>query len=314
MSVAILCSGQGAQHAAMFELSGDHALAQPLFTAAASLLGDDPRHWVRSAPPQQLYRNSNAQLLCCLQGLAAWRALDPEQTLPGEEIVLAGYSVGELASWGCAGLVEPEELLRLAIARAEAMDHAAGPDTALASVRGLPRAVIEHLCRLHGCELAIVLSEDRVIVGGPRDALTSLLQGALASGAQRCHTLPVGVAAHTSLLAGASTAFHARLDTLALSGKTARGIRLLSGIDGDAVTDVTTGLDKLAQQISHTVDWHACLTACREAGVTRVLELGPGNALAAMAREALPQARCHALEEFRSLAGARAWLRTARGD
>ncbi len=71
---------------------------------------------------------------------------------------------------------------------------------------------------------------------------------------------------------------------------------------------VADGLEKLALQISHTLDWAACLDACREYGADRVLELGPGHALATMARTALPDARVHALEEFRSIAGVIDWL------
>ena len=56
------------------------------------------------------------------------------------------------------------------------------------------------------------------------------------------------------------------------------------------------------------IDWAACLDACREYGADRVLELGPGHALATMARMVLPDARVHAVDEFRSLAGVTEWL------
>jgi [acyl-carrier-protein] S-malonyltransferase len=71
---------------------------------------------------------------------------------------------------------------------------------------------------------------------------------------------------------------------------------------------VEAGLDKLAAQISHTLDWAACLDACGEYGATHVLELGPGHALATMAQAALPDARVHALDAFRSVEGVRAWI------
>lgn len=312
MTLAILCSGQGGQHAAMFELTAACLPAQSVFEAAALTAGHDLRHWVRTATPATLYANASAQLLCCTQALAAWEALDLQRALPGEDIVLAGYSVGELACWGCAGLIAPADVLQLAVARARAMDAAAGADTALASVRGMHRPAIESLCRLHGCELAIVLSEDSFIVGGRRGALVALTREALACGAQRTTALPVGVAAHTSLLGAASAEFRQRLAASNTTGRLTPGLRVLSGLDGDVVRDVHAGLDKLARQVSHTVDWSACLTACREAGVTRVLELGPGRALANMAREAVPQARCRALEEFRTLEGVLSWLHAER--
>jgi [acyl-carrier-protein] S-malonyltransferase len=292
----------------MFELLGGCAAAQSVFAEASALLGREVRQWVRSATREQLHTNQCAQLLCCTQALAAWAALNSQGDLAAEEMVLAGYSAGELASWGCGGLIAPADVLRLAMARAQAMDEAAGPDTGLASVRGMRRSALEALCRLHGCEIAIVLSEDSFIVGGARVDLAGLTQQALASGAQRSATLPIAVAAHTSRLTGASSAFRRRLAATTVAVRTSSAVRLLSGLDGDVVRDVQGGLDKLARQISHPIDWQACLTACREAGAVRALELGPGSALSNMAREALPEAHCRALEEFRTLEGVRRWL------
>ena len=76
MTLAVLCSGQGTQHAGMFELTAQVAAALPVFEAASGLLGGDPRQWVSTASQSQLYANQTAQLLCCTQALAAWAALD----------------------------------------------------------------------------------------------------------------------------------------------------------------------------------------------------------------------------------------------
>jgi [acyl-carrier-protein] S-malonyltransferase len=292
----------------MFTQTGECASGQSVFDEAAAILGEDPRQWVRAATQTQLYANRTAQLLCCTQALAAWAALDLQRTLPGEELVIAGYSVGELAAWGCAGLIAPREVLHLAIARACAMDQAAGSDTGMAAIRGMQRSDLESLCRTHGCEIAIVLGEDSFIVGGRRGALSALRQQAMICGAQRITPLPIGVAAHTSCLAPASAQFRSQLYAVPIGAVMRPGVRLLCGIDGDAVLSIEAGLDKLAQQISHRLDWYACLTACREAGVTRVLELGPGRALASMSHAVLPQARCRSLDEFRTLDGVRTWL------
>lgn len=305
MTLAILCSGQGAQHAGMFDLLEGAATAQPLLAAASVQMGCDILPWVRTATPAQLQSNATAQLLCCTQALAMGEVL----SLPGErDCVLAGYSVGELASWGCAGLLPPADVLRLAGLRARAMDAAAGTDTGLTSVRGLQRAPLTSLCLEHACEIAIVLADDQYIVGGPLAGLRTLGAMALRSGAQRVTAVPVGVASHTSRLAAATAAFLDDLRATAVKSKLPRGIRLLSGIDGDNVSDVDAGVVKLAQQISHTLDWQACLTACAEVGVSQVLELGPGRALAGMAREAIPGARCRSVDDFRTLEGIGAWL------
>jgi [acyl-carrier-protein] S-malonyltransferase len=91
------------------------------------------------------------------------------------------------------------------------------------------------------------------------------------------------------------------------------GYRLLSGIDGETVLDIETGLDKLARQISTTIDWAACLESCRSAGAVAALELGPGTTLSRMASTLFPDGRARAVEEFRGLAGLRMWLQRAVG-
>jgi [acyl-carrier-protein] S-malonyltransferase len=83
---------------------------------------------------------------------------------------------------------------------------------------------------------------------------------------------------------------------------------LLSGIDGDTVYDVHTGAEKLACQIEQTVDWAACMESCRAAGVAKVFELGPGDALARMMREVIPDGDVHSLSEFHSLSGFERWI------
>ena len=50
MTLALLCSGQGPQHPAMFAVTGDAPAAAALFDHAAALLGGrDPRTLVRDA-------------------------------------------------------------------------------------------------------------------------------------------------------------------------------------------------------------------------------------------------------------------------
>jgi [acyl-carrier-protein] S-malonyltransferase len=86
------------------------------------------------------------------------------------------------------------------------------------------------------------------------------------------------------------------------------GARLLSGVDGSPVIDIEVGLEKLAAQISTTVQWADCLQGCVEAGATAFLELGPGRALRAMTAGAYRDVAARCLDDFKTLQGARSWL------
>jgi [acyl-carrier-protein] S-malonyltransferase len=304
--IAILCSGQGTQHPGMFDLVAQAPEAQGVLEAACAVLeGKDPRQFIREADPATLYSNRVGQILCCTQTLAAWAMINPHLAGP---VVIAGYSVGELAAWGCAGLLGQAEVLRLAVVRAEAMDAAGSDRTGLAAVRGLSRARLDSICRPRDVYIAIVNGEDLFVVGGARGALKSVCDEALKAGALRASTLQVAVAAHTPLLAEASRQFGLALARENLRHPIARGIRLLTGIDGEVVFDPQEAAGKLAEQISRTVNWAACLDGCRAAGAQTVLELGPGRALANMAREVLTDAHVRSVEDFRTRDGVLAWL------
>jgi malonate decarboxylase alpha subunit len=127
-------------------------------------------------------------------------------------------------------------------------------------------------------------------------------------GAARAVRLAVNVASHTPRLAAASSEFRKILDQTPTKLAPDSNVRLFSGIDGSPVVNISAGLNKLAKQISHTVQWAHCLEGCVEAGASVFFELGPGRALNEMAAGAYPDISARSLEDFRTLQGARAWL------
>lgn len=304
--VAILCSGQGAQAAGMFDLVGEAPEAAPVFEAARRMLdGRDPRDLIRRASEAELHANRAAQILCCTQALAFWAVLGPASPRP---ITVAGYSAGELAAWGIAGVIDAETVLELTARRAVLMDEASRSATGLAAVLGLPRAEIEAICRAHDLHIAIVNGPLHVLVGGAAADLEPALAQAQQRGASRTVLLPVSVASHTPLLGDASEQFGELLCQRITEQRLPPGVRLISGVDGAPVWRLGDGLRKLALQVRQTVDWAACMEACRAARPQRMLELGPGDALARMAGEAMPDIAVRSVTAFRSLDGMRQWL------
>jgi [acyl-carrier-protein] S-malonyltransferase len=145
--MAILCSGQGYQGAGMFDLLADAPGASPVFEAAKFVLdGKGPRQLVREASNNDLHADKIGQILCCTQAMAAWAVLSAKVPRP---LVVAGYSVGELAAWGVAGLLDYEDVLDLAVQRATAMDAATTQRSGLVAVRGLGRTALDVICRTH---------------------------------------------------------------------------------------------------------------------------------------------------------------------
>jgi [acyl-carrier-protein] S-malonyltransferase len=224
-------------------------------------------------------------VLCVLAALSLRAALVDD--LPRDRLV-AGYSVGELAARGLAGVFDGTETLRLAAARAELTDTVRNGPQGLLFVRGLSRSTIGALCRRTETFIAIINPGDAYLIGGSSQALDDLEITCRKAGATRSHRIGVHIASHTPLLAKASPEFEKRLNEAKIIQPLRRGARLFSGVDGQPVFDLADGLRKLSRQISTTVGWVACLRGCVEAGATSLLELGPGRALSVMAAEVAP--------------------------
>jgi [acyl-carrier-protein] S-malonyltransferase len=301
--LAILCPGQGAQQRTMFDRLAGERPAEEAFAQAGTVFGQDPRAWLRTAANDAWFENRFAQPLLCTAMCATWAALRAQLPVPA---VFAGYSVGELAAYGCAGALDVAETVRLAQERAACMDAASDGGAGLAAVLGLGRSRVDALCGEHGVEIAIINGPDHFILGGPIPRLDELLALVSAQAAVTVRRLPVTVPAHTSWLRAASATFVA---ALARSALRAPDTPVVAGISGALVRDRASAVATLSAQLSTTVDWVACMQAAYEMGARVFLELGPGTALTRLLREHYADVTARSIDEFHSLQGARDWVR-----
>ena len=299
---AVLCPGQGNQHSAMFDrLLGNRAAGEVL-QQAAEILGDDPVKFIRQEPEDRLFANTWAQPLIAAAELATWAAL--RDALPSPAL-FAGYSAGELPAYGCAQALSAAETLQLVRRRTALMDQAGGAAGGLLGMRGIGRSRAEELCREFGVEIAIVNGADHFVIGGANEALARLENLAPDLGIARTKRLPVSLASHTSMLAGAVGELTA---VLAESNLRPPPVPVLAGISGEVVRQRERAILVLGRQVAQTVQWETCMRTAVEMGCRIFLEIGPGNALAQMLREAFPELKARAVEEFRTLQGVIDWM------
>lgn len=300
MSLAILCSGQGAQHPAMLDMVADHPAADEVINAGGAELGMNLRDVL--AQRDEMFRNAIAQPLICLSQLAFWTALRPDAPKPA---AFCGYSVGELGAYACAGSLDAAELARIAAARAALMDQAAAATHGgMLAVQGMRRDEVDRLCAGQRAWIAIAIGAEEFIIGGEDAALAKLGTVFVERGAKLTY-LKVGVASHTPLLNGAVQPFRALLDA---SSMTAPATPVVAGIDAAWVVRRETAIDKLALQLAHTIAWAGCLDMLYERGCRVFLELGPGRALARMTQARFADVDARAVDDFRSLEGVSSWL------
>ncbi|WP_313435314.1 malonate decarboxylase subunit epsilon [Stenotrophomonas sp.] len=301
MSLALLCPGQGAQHAAMFDRVRGLPAAGDVLDAASAVLGRDV---LVAAADDARFDNALAQPLLCAASLAHWQGLREQVPVP---VVVAGYSIGELAAHAVAGGLDASTCLALAAQRARLMDAASPADAGMQAVLGLERHALQPLCDAHGAHVAIANGQDHFIVGGTHAALQALAEAARAQGAE-IRPLPVHVPAHTPLLAAAVAPFAAALTASPLQ---VPRLPLLAGIDARPVRDRAAAVHSLSAQLAQTIEWAQVMRQAFERGARVFLQLGPGNALARMVAPSYPCCEVRAVEEFQSLDGAAAWIRSA---
>jgi [acyl-carrier-protein] S-malonyltransferase len=120
-----------------------------------------------------------------------------------------------------------------------------------------------------------------VVIAGHRDAVARAIEACKARGAKRALPLPVSAPFHSSLMQSAAGRLRERLASVQLR---ATRIDVLNNVDVRVVREPAAIRDALVRQAAAPVRWVETIGAMAAAGVTHVLECGPGKALAGMTR------------------------------
>ena len=305
MSYAVLFSGQGTQHPDMLPWLESEPASRAVLAALTDVVGSTWRAGLEY--PQQRSRNVFAQPLITGTALAAWAALTSALSAP--PVAVAGYSVGELAAFSCAGVFDAQTAIALAVKRAELMDIAVtGVDTGLLSVSGMPWAQV--LKTQPELECVIEIGAEQAIYAGEVSVLSTSAQTLSAMGAL-CKHLDVRLASHSHWMVSAARGFAAHLETVPFARPQSA---LVLNATGASTRDPQTLRQALATQVDHVVQWAACMDALAEQGVDCVIEVGAGTTLSKMWNQRYPEIPARSLEEFRDMAGVVRWLQRNAGQ
>lgn len=252
-----------------------------------------------------LARNRVAQPTLVAFELATFERV-AKQALP---VLVAGYSVGEVAACAAAGGIAAVDAVALAATRARLMDDAVSVPCGLAAVLGLAEPELVPLCERADAAIAIRNGPRHFVVGGPSSSLALMMDAALAAGATRACALPVHTPAHTRWLASAVPLFAQALRPLVRSRL---DVPALAGIDASRVRTGDEAVAALSRQLATALDWAACMDVIAEAQPDAVLEIGPGNALARMFADAVPGIAVRALADFQDPSAAVGWMERQR--
>lgn len=314
MRLAILCSGQAGQHRAMLDDLINAPDLAGLRRIASDVLRKDVAVWWRNLSDEDLFANENAQFAIALYQLSVWERI---VSLIPQPALIAGYSLGELIAYHVAGSLDVAGTLGLVRRRAQLMDEAAGNMAVTGGCMLLWRgrvplqvqAALENGTLVYGLDTAIVRSGSEKVLAGPAGSIDRLLADSQIVNPNMVR-LAITTPSHSRYLAAASEAFRGVLGN---SGLAAPSVPVLAGVDATRVRTRSQALEALSSQISTTLRWDRCMTALDEAGITAVIELGPGNDLAKLVEAEYPHISARSIDEFRDWRSVGKWLDSRSG-
>lgn len=305
MTFAFLFPGQGSQHPGMMAGYHGHPEVHATFAEASEVLGDDLWALAESGPAEALNLTRNTQPVMLTAGVAVWRAwLADGGAAPA---IVAGHSLGEYTALVAAGALAFQDALPLVRFRAEAMQDAVPAGTgAMAAIMGGDAAAIADACR-EAAQGEIVEpvnfnAPGQIVIAGHRSAVERAIAAARAHGARRGVMLPVSAPFHSSLLAPAATRLAERLRAVPITSPT---IPVLHNVDVEQHREPDAIRDALARQAASPVRWTETIAALVAAGITAMVECGPGNVLSGLARKIDERLATYALSDDAAIADAR---------
>jgi [acyl-carrier-protein] S-malonyltransferase len=286
-SVKFACvfPGQGSQSIGMMKGYADFPVVRETFTEASSVLGQDFWTMVNDGSIDELNLTVNTQPLMLMAGIAVYRAWQSLGDV--NPAVMAGHSLGEYTALVASGALAFSDALSLVRFRAEVMQQAVPEGTgAMAAILGLDDEVVEALCdeitNSSDGELlqpANFNSPGQIVIAGHKNAVLRGMELARSKGAKRALMLPVSIPSHCSLMSQAAGKLQQRLELLMLR---APETPLLHNADMQRHENPECIKRILIRQLCSPVRWTEIIRSFASAGVTHVVECGPGKVLSGL--------------------------------
>ena len=254
------------------------------WTEASDVLGYDLWALAQAGPQERLDETVVTQPAMLTAGYAAWQAWNRAGgPLPQ---FMAGHSLGEYTALVCAGALAFPAAVGLVQKRAELMQSAVpAGDGAMAALLGLDDESVSRVCaeQAQGEVVNAVNfnAPGQVVIAGDKAAVERATAAAKDAGAKRAIMLSVSVPSHCSLMSGAGEELAAVLDSIDISTPQ---IPVISNVDVKQYEDAAGIRDGLRRQLSSPVRWVETIQHMAAAGVSQVVECGPGKVLAGLLR------------------------------
>ncbi len=293
----MLAPGQGSQTPGMLAEWLTLPGAQATIETWTGIGGLDLARLGTTATAEEITDTAVTQPLVVSTTLLAYAEL-AKRGLPAQTVV-AGHSVGEIAAYAIAGVISPDDAVKLAAVRGAEMAKACAVEpTGMSAVLGGDEA--EVLARLEALELipANRNAAGQIVAAGAVAALEKLAEDPPAKA--RVRQLATAGAFHTHYMAAALAGYAEAAAAITPADPTTT---LLSNVDGKPVTSGADAMEKLVAQLTRPVRWDLCTQTMRDLGTTAIVEFPPAGALTGIAKRELRGVATHAVKTPADLDG-----------
>lgn len=294
--------GQGSQKVGMLsELAEQFDSVQSTFTEASEVLGYDLWKLIQEGPAEELSKTHITQPAILTSSVAIWRLWNEQGG--GAPDLVAGHSLGEYSALVCAGVLAFTDAVGLVQKRGLYMQNAVPLGVgAMAAIVGLEDDKIVAACdeARQGEEVAAVNfnSPGQVVIAGHTGAVARAGDLCKAAGAKRALPLPVSAPFHSILMKPAAEQFATDLEAVALSTPE---IPVMQNFGLETPESPDRIRENLVNQIFNPVPWVATINKFADAGISRVLEIGPGKVLNGLNKRIVPEMAVLSINESAGL-------------
>ena len=214
----------------------------------------------------------------------------------------AGLSLGEYSALHAAGVFDVDAVLSLLAFRGLAMERsAAGVKSRMSAVLGLSEELVRQGvsgAAQHGVVSCTNINcPGQIVIGGEEAAVLQAEANCMELGAKRCLVIKTSGPFHTPLMETASMELRVRFETEAFAPQQLPVIFNVTGeLSGDNEIPHLLGA-----QVKSPVLFEKTIHTLSDLGVTDIIEIGPGRALARFVRKTAPEIRIVSIEKIEDL-------------